>query len=80
MEGLLVYYPLIFVLFFFVSGCVICYKYDQQHNYSQKEQDRKQSQYNLDRLMNNHNHCVSEEQIVANLKQYDIQYRPQNKE
>ena len=76
MEGLLVYYLLIFVLFFFVSGCVICYKYGQQHNYSQKEQDRKQSQYNLDRLMNNHNHCVSEEQIVANLKQYDIQYRP----
>lgn len=77
MDGLLVYYPLIFVLFFFVSGCVICYKYGQQHNYiSQKEQDRKQSQYNLDRLMNNHNHCVSEEQIVANLKQYDIQYRP----
>lgn len=77
MDGLLVYYPLIFVLFFFVSGCVICYKYGQQHNYiSQKEQDRKQSQYNLDRLMNNYNHCVSEEQIVANLKQYDIQYRP----
>ena len=77
MDGLLVYYPLIFVLFFFVSGCVICYKYGQQHNYiSQKEQDRKQSQYNLDRLMNNYNHCVSEEQIVANLKQYDIQFRP----
>ena len=42
MQNLWVYYPLIFVLFFFVSGCVICYKYGQQHNYiSQKEQDRK---------------------------------------
>ena len=77
MEGLLVYYPLIFVFFFFVSGCVICYKCGKQRNYiRQKERNRKQSQYNLDRLMNNHNHCVSEEQIVVNLRQYDIQYYP----
>lgn len=72
MKELLVYYPIVFVLFFAVFLIVISVRYfcevRKRDKYIRKIQ-------NLDRYMGIQTGNVSEQDIVDVLKNYDFQYK-----
>ena len=77
MQNLWAYYPLLFVLFFLVALIVWTYKYAiALDKCTQEEKAKAETQYNLDRLMNNKTGNCDEIDIVNTLSQYEFKYKP----
>lgn len=77
MQNLWAYYPLLFVLFFLIALSILTYKYALAiDKYTQEEKTKAETQYNLDRLMNNKTGNCDEIDIVNTLSQYEFKYKP----